>query len=302
MGWLAAITREVLRGYLRRFPLRDGKAFCYRALNQRLAPLERFTVAVLEPGFTMKLDLQDPVQRRIYFYGDYDERYEADMVRRLLERGEVFWDIGANIGYFSLLAAMALQNTGQVVAFEPGSQAYARLAENIALNPYPNIILHKLAVTDRSGEAILYLAGNTADGGATLYGSRGEQTVEERVGAVSLDEFCPPARLKAPDFIKIDVEGAELSVLRGGAHLLDRFRPLLLLEMKEATLTASGTSKAEIQEFLQHYGYLAAYPQRRRWYPAPDVGPVKSRNILWFNPAVATHRQKMARLPLLGGY
>ena len=56
----------------------------------------------------MRLDLRDAVQRRMYFYGDYDERYEAQMIRRLLDKGEIFWDIGANIGYFSLLAAAVL--------------------------------------------------------------------------------------------------------------------------------------------------------------------------------------------------
>ena len=87
----------------------------------------------------MKLDLRDAVQRRMYFYGDYDERYEAQMIRRLLDQGETFWDIGANIGYFSLLAAAALQHTGRVIAFEPGRVAYARLMDNIALNPFRNI-------------------------------------------------------------------------------------------------------------------------------------------------------------------
>lgn len=294
--------RELFRGYLRSFPLRDGKAFCYRALNQRLAPPERFVVARLKPGFRMKLDLQDQVQRQIYFYGDYDERYEADMVRRLVDPGESFWDIGANIGYFSLLAATALQNTGQVVAFEPGNAAHARLTENIALNPYRNILPQKLAVSDQNGEAILYLAGDSADGGATLYGSSPERTIQEPVQKISLDEFGGQTELKAPDFLKIDVEGAELLVLRGAAGLLAQARPLVLLEMKEATLAAAGTGKGEIQEFLWQYGYRAAYPQRRRWYLAPEVEAVKSRNILWFNPAVAAHRQKMARLPLLGTY
>jgi FkbM family methyltransferase len=302
LNWLSAFGRELFRWYLRHFPLRDGKSFFYRALHPLLAPPDGFVVARLAPGFSMKLHLREAVQRRIYFFGDYDERYEADMVRRLLDRGEIFWDIGANIGYYSLLAALTLENTGQVVAFEPGNVAYARLTENIALNPYSNIICWKLAAADRSGPAILHLLGHTADGGATLYGSGSGRAVQESVKAVALDEFSRQEGLQAPDFIKIDVEGAELTVLHGAEAIIGRSLPLLLLEMKEATLLAAGTGKAELQEFLRSFGYLAAFPHKRKWYAAEEVGSVKSRNILWFNPAVPKHRQKLARLPLLGDY
>ncbi len=300
--WLTSTGRELFRWYLRHFPLRDGKGFFYRLWHQRLAPATGCLVTRLSPGFLMELDLQDPVQRRIYFFGDYDERHEAGMVRRLLTAGESFWDVGANIGYFSLLAASALHNQGQVVAFEPGGHAWARLRTNIALNPYTIITPQNLAVSDREGEALLYLAGPTADGGATLYGSRGPDTVTEAVRTVCLDEFARLSGLKIPDFLKIDVEGAEWAVLQGARRLIQSARPFILLEMKESTLAAAGTGRGEIQGFLWECGYLAAHPQNRRWFVARDIGPVKSRNILWFNPASAIHRQKLARLPLLGAY
>jgi FkbM family methyltransferase len=300
MPWLSSISREVLRWYLQKFPLRDGKTFFYKALQEPLAPAARLITVTLLPGFRMKLDLQDPVQRRIYFYGDYDERYEAEMVRRLLDEGDTFWDIGANIGYFSLLAARKLNHTGRVVAFEPGRVAYERLQENIGLNPYHNITAYKLAVTDKAGEAVLYLAGETADGLASLYDSGGGDKDREACRAVSLDEFSRANNLSPPDFIKIDVEGAEWFVLKGAENLLAASPPLLLLEMKQAALAVSGTSKNDIQEFLNALGYRAAFPHRRRWYATRDVNQVKSRNILWFNAALATHREKVARLPLRG--
>ena len=120
MNRFSSLSRSILRWYLRKFPLRDGKTFLYQRLSPRLTPPEPFVTAALDAGFSMKLDLRDEVQRRMYFYGDYDERYEAKMIRRLLDKGEIFWDIGANIGYFSLLAAATLQQSGQVIAFEPG--------------------------------------------------------------------------------------------------------------------------------------------------------------------------------------
>jgi FkbM family methyltransferase len=299
MNWFSSTSREILRWYLRKFPLRDGKNFFYQRLSPGLTPAERFVTAVLDAGFSMKLDLQDAVQRRMYFYGDYDERYEAKMIRRLLDKGEIFWDIGANIGYFSLLAAATLQQSGQVIAFEPGRVAYARLMDNIALNPFGNITAFNLAVTDREGEAALYLAAETADGCASLYGAGPEVTAQESCRTVSLDGFAPSHALPGPDFIKIDVEGAELFVLRGAREMLAVSRPLLLVEMKAETLAASGTDKHEIQELLAGYGYVASYPYRRKWYRARDVSDVKSRNLLWFDPAVKAHREKTARLPII---
>ena len=299
MNWFSSISREILRWYLRKFPLRDGKTFFYQRFSPRLTPPEPFVIAALDAGFCMKLDLRDAVQRRMYFYGDYDERYEAQMIRRLLDKGEMFWDIGANIGYFSLLAAAALQQSGRVIAFEPGQVAYARLMDNIALNPFRNITTFNLAVTDREGEAALHLAAGTADGCASLYGAGPEVTAREICRTVSLDGFAPSHALPGPDFIKIDVEGAELFVLQGAREILSVSRPLVLVELKAKTLAASGTNKHDIQELLAGYGYVPSFPYRRKWYRARDVSEVKSRNLLWFDPAVRAHREKTARLPII---
>jgi FkbM family methyltransferase len=299
MNWFSSTSRDILRWYLRKFPLRDGKTFFYQRLSSGLTPPEPLVTAAMEPGFSMKLDLRDAVQRRMYYYGNYDERYEAKMIRRLLDKGEIFWDIGANIGYFSLLAAAALQHTGQVIAFEPGQVAYARLLDNIGLNPFRNIATFNLAVTDREGEAALYLAAETADGCASLYGGGGEASAREICPTVSLDGFAASHALPGPDFIKIDVEGAELFVLRGARGILAVSRPLLLVEMKAETLAASGTDKHQIQELLAGYGYVPSFPYKRKWYRARDINEVKSRNLLWFDPAVAAHREKTARLPII---
>jgi FkbM family methyltransferase len=294
-----APLRELFRWYLKSFPLRDGKAFFYRRWHQKLVPSDFYVTIQVVHGFLLQLDLKDPVQRWIYFFSTYDERYEAEMVRRLLDPNEVFWDVGANIGYFSLLAAGALRNTGQVVAFEPGRIAYRRLLTNIALNEFGNITPVNLAVLDRAGEVTLYLAADTADGGANVFGALAATAQSESCQAISLDEFCRNRNFPFPDFIKIDVEGAELQVLCGAQETLLASRPLLLLEMKESTLSAAGTTKGEIQARLRQYGYQAAFPHRRKWHLAQDVAAVRSRNVLWFQPDKSCHRQKIARLGLI---
>jgi len=291
-----ATVREIFRWYLSKFPLRDGKAYFYELLHSRLTPETRLVTVRLDKGFTMKLDLKDAEQQKVYFFGHYHERYEADLVRRLVEPGGVFWDIGANIGYFSLAAAAALENSGQIVAFEPGRVAYERLLDNISLNPFTNIQTFQLAAADSEGEAVLYLAGDIADSSASLYPAGKEPGGRQVCRTVSLDKFLVEQGLRPPDFLKIDVEGAELAVLKGAAGILADFRPLLLVEMEEKNLQAAGASKAAIQELLGGYGYRAAHLRKGRWRLIDDVAEARGRNIFWFNPAVPKHREKVGRV------
>jgi FkbM family methyltransferase len=296
--WLTSLGREALRWYLRRFPLRDGKAFCYEHLQAHLAPPEGWATVHLSRGFTLRLDLADPDQRKMYFFGDYDERREADLLSRVLAPGEVFWDVGANLGYFTLLAATCLNNTGQVVAFEPGKRAFQRLTENISLNHFGNILTYSVAVSDREGEGVLYRGQGSADGRANLFRPGPGQTESDQVRTVTLDGWRRQAGLAGPDFIKLDVEGAELAALTGAEETLDTSAPLLLVEMKEAIFQSLGTERNAIQELLNRQGYQPAGLERGRWRLCRDVREIASRNILWLKPDLPRHREKAVRVPL----
>jgi len=299
---LTVVGRALFRWYLSKFPLRDGKAYLYQRLHARLTPSDHYAVVRLDKGFRMSLDLADPEQLKVYFYGHYHERYEADLVQRLLSGDDVFWDVGANVGYFTLAAATALNHRGQVVAFEPGRNAYARLVGNLALNAYDNIKTFPVAVADREGEAALHVSGDIADSSASLYPAGLAEARVEVCRTVALDHFCREANLAPPDLIKLDVEGAELAALQGARKLIAHSPPLLLIEMEEKNLAAAGASKAAIADFLGRYGYRAAHLRKGRWYATADLEGVKGRNIFWFNPSVPAHRQKAARLPVLGRY
>jgi len=290
--------RAIFRWYLSKFPLRDGKVFLYEHLHQYLMPSERLVTATLNPGFRifrMRLDLGDPEQRKVYFFGHYHERYEAALVARVLDPGEVFWDVGANIGYFSLVAAAAVGERGEVAAFEPGAAALARLQENVSLNPDKkgqNIRIFNLAAADADGEAVLYRREGIADSSASLYTGAAGAAGGETCTTVALDRFLKKEGLRPPDLIKLDVEGAELAALQGAAAILADFRPLLLVEMEEKNLQAAGASKAAIQAFLRDYGYRAAHLRKGRWRLLDDVNNTRGRNLFWFNPDIPQHREK----------
>ncbi len=297
--WPKSGLRGLFRWYLSKFPLRDGKAWFYERLHAGLTPADRYAVVRLDMGFRMRLDLADPEQLKVYFYGHYHERYEADLVQRLLSGDDVFWDIGANVGYFTLVAATALKNRGRIVAFEPGKNAYARLVANLALNPYRNIQTYPVAVSDREGEAVLHLLGDIADTSASLYPAGQAQAGQEVCRTVALDHFLDSEGLRPPDLVKLDAEGAELAVLQGAQKLINDSPPLWLMEMEEKNLQAAGASKAAVAQFLTGCGYRAAHLRKGRWYATADLAGVKGRNIFWFNPNVPAHRQKAARLPVI---
>jgi hypothetical protein len=156
-----------------------------------------------------------------------------------------------------------------------------------------------VAVTDREGEAVLHLAGDIADSSANLYQAAAAQAGCEVCRTVALDHFLREENLPPPDLIKLDAEGAELAVLQGAQKLINDSPPLWLMEMEEKNLRAAGASKAAVAQFLAGCGYRAAHLSKGRWYATADPAGVKGRNIFWFNPGVAAHRQKVARLPVI---
>ncbi len=290
------LGRAIFRWYLRAFPWRDGKVRLYEAWQRALLPPENFQIVVLAPGFRLRCDLRDPEQRKMYFFQEYHERYEARLLRTVLQPGASFWDVGANIGYFSLLAATVVGPRGQVVAWEPGPEAFQQLQDNIALNNVLQVYALPLAVADQEGTARLYLHGGEADTGATLF-QGGARSQYHEVQTTTLDTFFRQHGGPPPQLLKIDVEGAELAVLQGAVSLLADHSPLLLVEMEEKTLRLAGLSRQDIVDFLVPLGYRGAYLQKGRWHRLQEIETVRGRNVFWFREDLPWHRR---HLPVLG--
>lgn len=290
---LSAPLRGLLRAYLRHCPVTDGKGLLYRHLAPRLLPGHNPVSAVIPPGFTLRLDLDSATERELYFYGIY-ERHETRLLRRLVRAGDAVWDIGANLGYFTLLAATLVGKTGRVIAFEPFPPAWSRLQDNLALNHVPQVRAERVAVSDRAGSATLHYAALAADGEASLAPDAAQGSTLACT-TVTLDGFRAAGGEPTPAFIKADVEGAEAAVLRGAAELLaSPDAPLWLLEMEDAQLAQHHSSKAQVQALLAGYGYRAYALRRRRWAPA-DAVTARCRNIFWAQPANPRHAARLAR-------
>lgn len=157
-----------------------------------------------------------------YWLGSY-EMGKRLAFEREIKMGSVLYDIGANVGYFSLLASVLVGENGKVFAFEPLPRNIEFLKKHISINKLTNIEVIEAAVSSQSGEAFFDLGASTAMG--HLSDSGGLQ-----VTMVSLDDLVSAGEIQPPDYIKLDVEGAEYDALRGAEAVIDNFQPVLFLD------------------------------------------------------------------------
>jgi FkbM family methyltransferase len=174
----------------------------------------------------------------------------------LLHPGDVVYDVGANIGWYSLLAAKRVGPAGKVVAFEPTPVNLAHISENAAGNGFRNVMTIPMAVTDRNGWATFLKKGSLEgrlDRDDTAAQAARRSAREHRHGAtalvpvVALDTWIAETGHRPPDVLKIDVEGAEVGVLRGMAQTLQSAKPKLIIELH-------GT-REEVADLLDSVGY-----------------------------------------------
>jgi FkbM family methyltransferase len=144
----------------------------------------------------------------------------------LLRPGDVVWDVGAHIGFFSLLASRLVGPAGEVVAFEPVAQNRSRLKKNLSLNPVQNVSVRSEAVAAISGKAVLHPRGSSSMWSLIQDGRRANGLLAV---CITLDDVA--RETGAPALIKVDVEDAELDVLRGARRLLRDHRPTILVEL-----------------------------------------------------------------------
>ena len=210
-------------------------------------------VSLRVPGLTSPLEIfvhgerDRHVSRQLRKAGIW-EPYESRLVLDSLQPGGVFLDVGANLGYFSLLAATRVGPTGRVIAVEPDPDNFSLFQHSVAHNGLSDVVqAHRLALSDRDGEARLYLSeDNRGDHQVFATGeARKSVPVTLRRGADLLDAV--KARI---DLVKIDTQGSEYDVVEGLLPVLVRCRPRLLVELTPLSLRQCGSSGSKLIERL----------------------------------------------------
>lgn len=189
--------------------------------------------------------------------GTYEPDFTA-LFRRHLDLDRDFIDVGANIGFYTVLAAKLIK-TGRVLALEPVAAAHARLIENLALNAVMDrvIVFNGAAADCRGKMEIQHIEGNEeySSLGSIIHGSvQGRKVHSAAVPVTRLDDLVERYGLR-PGFIKIDVEGAEELVLKGARQTLERHRPVVLTELSRSLLGPMGTSVEAVVAWFADLGY-----------------------------------------------
>jgi FkbM family methyltransferase len=194
-----------------------------------LGKAARFALRFI-PADTVMPILQGPLRGKRWIVGSSNHgcwlgSYEYDKRRvfeRMIAQGDIVYDIGAHVGYYTLLSSILVGDCGQVVAFEPLPANLVYLKQHLKLNRIANVALVEAAVSDHGGYACFHPGSNNYMG---YIADDGILTVK----SVSLDELYANDQIPVPDLIKIDVEGAEILVLSGAKNLLTAKRPILFL-------------------------------------------------------------------------
>jgi len=277
---LAAWTARLLPAPCKKLLYRQAAlASAIRGALNKAAPegLQEVRVAGgILAGWRMELDLHS---EKDYWLGTYEPDLQR-AARAYIRSGMVVADVGANIGYISLIAARLAGESGHVYAFEALPANITRLEKNVALNSLGDrVVMTHAAITDKVGEAVFLAHESGAMGKAE--GSAGRNADYQsrlRVPALTLDHFFLEQHHPAPQLVKMDIEGGEGFALAGMRHLLAETRPLLLIELhgEEAArqvweqlqahdyrLRAMGADNPEVEsvEALDWKAYVIAMPQ-----------------------------------------
>jgi FkbM family methyltransferase len=213
---------------------------------------------------------RNEISKSIFVTGRYEPN-EFRLLSRILSAGMTFIDVGANMGLYTIFAAHRVQPTGRVISIEPSAREQELLLQNIGLNRFGNVAVLPAAVADRSGTVELLVAPFERSGHNTLgrFGYDTKLDHSETVRTITLDSLLDSEGLDRVDVIKIDIEGGELSALRGAAQMLSAHHPALLLELSDRALVHQHATSGEILSYLASCGYQTYVFDRGSGLPVP---------------------------------
>lgn len=257
-----------------------------RAIARRLAPLHQVMRKTGMTGLFRKLYVHCALRRGIVEMKLKGERLRfavksvtelrridsLDMEDALLSRligsvraGDVFFDIGANIGVISILAAKKASNRHiRIHAFEPEPRNAAELRRNVSLNRLDeNVAVHEVAIGAANGRVSFRVSGEEGEGSHSMVAVERGQGHSISVALHTLDDFCTDSGV-FPDVLKIDVEGAEMDVLRGAENLFAAGKVReIVVEIHPAMLGRLGLSSDDIYKFLGARGFGCSWKHQR---------------------------------------
>jgi len=256
------------------------------------------------PPLQIEVVPREMMNRAMFLYGTI-EISETRLIQSLLRPGMTFLDVGANIGYYTLIGARVVGETGAVHCFEPNDAVRVKLERNIRRNRFAHVVVHSEALARETGEVEFYASDWDANQGISSILPGSGRSAMQKVRSLSLDDFVSTLTGRRVDLIKMDIEGAELIAIEGGRRVLEAAdAPPVIFEAAElgpiaVALRAHGYQIRRLHYTLENGLELpdAESPLRSLFeeYEAPNYFAAKDESI--FGDVVA--RANATRSPAL---
>lgn len=204
----------------------------------------------------INIDTLSYVEWELFFRGYY-EKWVIDLMKKVVPRGGVAVDAGANIGTHTLIMAKLVGLEGAVLAFDPDPKSVKRLTQNIALNNLTNTKIFQLGLSDKPGTLTFFSYSDEMldQGTASLYKLPKLQKSELQVEVKTLDEVLKSENINRLDFVKIDTRGSDFPIIKGAKEAIEKFRPYIVFEYNRDNWTNSGSKWEEAKQFFDSLNY-----------------------------------------------
>ncbi|MDH2406107.1 FkbM family methyltransferase [Bradyrhizobium sp. SSUT18] len=300
-SWTLFVANRLFTTAIRLLPSEREQAFdLYYRLVRRISP--RFTGRTYF-GAAINCRIEDHIMKRIFFFNVW-EPYNSRLIQSVLRPGDTFVDVGANVGYDSLLGSKLIGPEGRVIAIEAARSIFEQLGDNLARNGVANVRLVKVAVSDKPGELTLF-GGDRGNQGRTSPIQRDNLVPVETVPTKPLDDILTDDERASVRLIKIDIEGGELPVLERLVDTLHLYGPSmsLLVEMSEDAsgrsrvvfdkLLAAGFSAYQVENDYSLSSYLRSQPRKT---PLKITSLPKSQTDIFFERPNHSRSLRLAEL------
>lgn len=198
--------------------------------------------------------------------------------------GQTVYDIGGDQGIYTLFFARSVGSQGKVITFEPNPASYEQIVTNVELNRFANVNVRHIGLGEREGQLIFVFPGSEPARGsadeaikAQILQEKGSCSIEIRVN--SLDSEMVTANLPKPDFVKIDVEGLEMSVLLGMRRILEKYKPKLLIEIHGADMKSKEDNARQVVSFLLDAGYSVYHVESKQIITSSNTQAARQGHI-----------------------
>ncbi len=246
------ILLKTVRLYTFNTPLSKGKYRLYQTAMKFCRDLPTKLESDARDGRRFSINLTSGMDNTVFFLGEYEQKL-TDIVVRLLKQGDVCLDVGANFGWYSTLFYKHCGADGAVHSFEPVPETFRQLQRNYELMGEPeNVFINNLALGDRHDKITVNVFEGEPAGHASISAKgHGEATAFE-CEMITLDSYLEKHALDSVNFVKLDIEGAELLCLKGAEKLFkQKIPPMFLVEMALASAKNFGYIPNDLIEFMR---------------------------------------------------